>query len=262
MIGRSQWDSFIEYGIIFTEDSNNVFIGQDNPAGGDCFFYSILHYQHLCPTNITTVTDLRFAIWSFITDVDFNYSLCQDIHEAFHDSYDNDTFSEFVESIRTPHTWACSRTVLITSLFLHRDIIVVTNELNVVDGTTYCGPWKSGTSFKDRLGLEPEFSVSDEEKIYLYQHLHNKPLEPAPLIQLNHFCALQKRNRHNNDFIVPSITNNPINVYIVNNGVYQLQKTKSLTEKVKNNDKLLMNDESINQEFLKKEEKKKKVGSI
>jgi len=41
-ISSSQWNLFIESGIIFTEDSENIFIGQYNAAGGDRFYYSIL----------------------------------------------------------------------------------------------------------------------------------------------------------------------------------------------------------------------------
>ena len=147
--------------------------------------------SHLCPPNITTVTDLRHYIWSYVNNI---FSVCHDIHNALVDSHDKNSFKRFVDSVVIPRTWACPRIICITSLFLQVDIIVVSNEVRQIDGSPWCGIFQSSEKIKDFLNFEPHF-VINSEKIYLYLHLFNKPLQPAPLIELNHFCSLIKRNR-------------------------------------------------------------------
>ena len=142
------------------------------------------------------------------------YFLCKQIYEAFRDSSENDSFDEFVESILTPYKWACSKTIMITSMFLQTDIIMVSNVLNTKDGTAIPELFKSSIAFSDRFGKEPELISNNNERIYIYLHLCNSPLQPAPLIQLNHFCGLQKSPRKIDDFNVPVNIDNTIAVYL------------------------------------------------
>ena len=209
-----QWELFVENGIIFTEEPEHIYIGQHNVGGGDCFYLSILQNPHVCPPNISTVTELRQSIWSYVNN---NFSECKDIHNAFVDSHDKNSFQQFVDSVVIPRTWACTRIICITSLFLQVDIIVVSNEVRQIDGSPWCGLFRSSEKINDFLGYEPSY-VINPEKIYLYHHLFNKPLQPAPLIELNHFCSLIKRNRNKKDYLPPNNINNHVKVFIVNNG--------------------------------------------
>jgi len=66
-----------------------------------------------------------------------------------------------------------------TSMFLHSDIKVI--------GLITPGIFKSSTSFRDLVHIEPKPNFS-KEKTFLYQHLYYKPLLPSPVHILNHFA--------------------------------------------------------------------------
>ena len=112
-------------------------------------------------------------------------------------------------------------------MFLQTDILMVSNVLNTADGTAIPELFKSSIAFRDRFGKEPELISKNNDRIYIYLHLCNRPLQPAPLIQLNHFCGLQKRPRKIDDFNVPVNTDNTFAVYIVNNRVDDLYINES-----------------------------------
>jgi len=73
------------------------------------------------------------------------------------------------------------------------EIIVITNELNSANETTTPGLFKTSTAFNDRLSVPSDLVIANNQEIYIYQHLYENPQIPAPLIQLNHFCALRRR---------------------------------------------------------------------
>ena len=218
-----QWNSFVKSGIILSTDNRNVFTGMLNDGDGDCFYYSVLQLKDLHSINIVTVADLRFAIWYFI--LHHEYQLCRLIYDAFRAIDDNDTYEEFIEAIKKPRNWACYKTIIITSIFLQTDIIVVTNELNP-DGTMFTGLFNTSTAFNERLKNKTNLIPPNYERIYIYQHLYNKPLEPAPILHLNHFCALRRRPRKPDDFIVSFDESIKEKAYIVNNGIIDTEKTK------------------------------------
>jgi len=215
---KTQWDHFVNSGIILSTDASNIYFGMYNRGGGDCFYYSILQLTDLFSSGIVTVTNLRFALWYFA--VNHQSGLSREIYEAFRANYDNDSYEEFIENLRKPHEWACSRTIVLMSNFLQMEIIVITNELNSADGTTTPGLFKTSAAFNDRLNLPSNSVLAYDKVIYIYQHLYEKPLIPAPLIQLNHFCALRMRPRKPSDFFFSFNDNLQLSVFIVNNGTY------------------------------------------
>ena len=74
-------------------------------------------------------------------------------------------------------------------------------------------------AFRDRLGIDYNIILpNDGQLLYMYQHLYEKPSHPAPLLQLNHFCALKRRACNKNDYTIPISKNLYSSIYIVNNG--------------------------------------------
>jgi hypothetical protein len=188
--GPTQWDLFVNSGIILSNDPENVYVGMHNNGDGYCFYYSILQLQDLFSHGIVTVSDLRFAIWYFV--INQQYEICKESFEAFRDSQNNYSYAEYIESIRVPNQWACTITIIITSIFLQTDIILITNELSPADGTVEPGYLKTSSAFRDLLNIENNLILPNDKQIYLYQHMYEKPLQPAPLSQLNHFCACEE----------------------------------------------------------------------
>jgi len=117
---KTQWDLFVHSGIIVSTDIKHVLVGMYNQGGGDCFYYSILQLRDLSSWNIFTVSDLRFSIWYYV--VNHQKQLCKEIFNAFRPEDDNDTYEEFIEGIKKPNHWACSTTIIITSMFLHKQM--------------------------------------------------------------------------------------------------------------------------------------------
>ena len=93
--------------------------------------------------------------------------------------------------------------------------------MNPTDGTNTPGIFQTSTSFEDRLGIQNNLILSNNEVVYIYQHMFNKPLQAATLFELNHFCALQRRVRRYGDFIIPVNEKNKADVVIVNYGYNQ-----------------------------------------
>jgi len=77
----TQWNQFVNSGIILSTDACNIYFGMYNRGGGDCFYYSILQLKDLFSSGIVTVTDLRFALWYFA--VNQQSGLSREIYEAF-----------------------------------------------------------------------------------------------------------------------------------------------------------------------------------
>jgi len=229
--GPSQWDLFVKSGIIISmNNEERIFYGMYNEGGGDCFYYSILQLVNLFDFNIITVTNLRFAIWYFMKNQ--QATICQEIYESLRANNDNESYDEFVESILLPNHWACSRIIVITALFLQRNIVLITNELGSP------GIFKTTTSFTDRLAIPSHSIVNDTETdIYIYQHLYEKPLKPDLVINLNHFCALKERHRRPDDLKIILNETSLEKIIIVNNGINILHdNTEKLTtdKKVRN----------------------------
>jgi len=283
---QTQWDQFVSSGIILSTDTSNIYVGMYNSGGGDCFYYSILQLTDLFSSGIVTVTDLRFALWYFA--VNHQSELSKEIYEAFRTNHDNDSYEVFIENIKKPHEWACSRIIVIMSNFLQMEIIVITNELNSADRTTNPGLFKTSTAFNDRLSIPSDLVIANNQEIYIYQHLYENPLVPAPLIQLNHFCALRRRPRKPCDYSYSFVSVHELNVFIVNNGSYKdylinLNKTQTKRKKVYakrketssskkitkcNKNKLLSADQSIfltkmigNEDIIEKETKRKQYNA-
>jgi len=161
---KTQWDLFVDSGIIMSTDIQHVLVGMYNQGGGDCFYYSILQLRDLSSWNIFTVSDLRLSIWYYITN--HQNQLCKEIYDAFRAADDNDTYEEFIEGIKRPNHWACSKTIIITSMFLQTDIIIITNEINSA-GTMFTGLFKTSTALKDQLNID-HYMILPNEKKYIY----------------------------------------------------------------------------------------------
>lgn len=260
---QTQWDQFVKSGIILSTDACNVYIGMHNNGGGDCFYYSILQLRDLFMYGIVSVTDLRLAIWHFV--VKQEYELCKEIYEAFRASNDNDSYEEFSAKIIKPHEWACSSLIIIMSIFLQTDIIVITNEINITDGTKKPGLFKTSTACNDRLNIQSNLILTNDKIIYIYQHVYNKPLQPAPLIQLDHFCALRRRPRKPEDPFILFNDSFELSVYIINNDknndallIFKGEKRKRTVPTLKSN-KRKTQENIITQEIMseKSEEEKR-----
>jgi len=123
------------------------------------------------------------------------------------------------------------------SIFLQTDIVVITNEINDIDGINVPRIFQTSTAFQDRLNIVNNLIFPNNKEIYIYQHICGKPLQPAPLIDLNHFCALRRRPRKPNDFTFPSDNNIRAMAYIVNNGISDLELKIKLKEMTTSNKK-------------------------
>ena len=229
--GPTQWNLFVKSGIIITTNQKEkIFYGMLNKGGGDCFYYSILQLVDLSEFNIFTVSNLRYAIWYFIKH--HQTEICQEIYNQFRSNYDDESYNVFVDSICRQGQWACSRTIIITSLFLQRDIVVVTNDISAPS------LFKTTTAFTDRLLIPSNLIISSKDtEIYIYHHLHNKPLEPSQVFQLNHFCALKERTRRSNDYVVAFDTYSIEKVTIVNNNTITQEKPQKKKKKQKKKDR-------------------------
>jgi len=144
---------------------------------------------------------------------------------------------KFTESILKHREWACSGTIIIMSIFLQTDIVVITNEINDIDVINVPRIFQTSTAFQDRLNIVNILILPNNKEIYIYQHICGKPLQPAPLIDLNHFCALRRRPRKPNDFTFPSDNNIRAMAYIVNNGISDLELKIKLKEMTTSNKK-------------------------
>jgi len=58
----------------------------------------------------------RLALWSFI--IHDENELCREIYDAFTAPHENDTFSEYVENFKKLNKWACSKAIIMMSMFL------------------------------------------------------------------------------------------------------------------------------------------------
>jgi len=157
---ETQWDIFVKSGIVLSTDNEHVYFGMYNIGGGDCFYHSILQLRDLSSIGIVTISDLRFGLWYFA--VNHQKELCREIYEAFRALQDNESYEEFIVNIRRPQEWACSRIIVIMSIYLQTDIIIITNELNIVDGSAVPGIFDTRTVMNDQRIIRSDLVLHND----------------------------------------------------------------------------------------------------
>ena len=89
--------------------------------------------------------------------------------------------------------------------------------------------------------------------------IYDKPLQPTPILLLNHFCALRKRPRKTDDFVFIFDDNKKEQAFIVNNGLIDISDSAKKSNVRKNESIQKSNDRKQKDAANKKEKRSKET---